>query len=169
MLIYHPMKDPFNCIYRVLCILHDIKTPQIPCDLVKILDFYIVFPHLLKDIELPKSLSKYKPILNRIKAPYENLSDAKQLMFDISIIQNQAINSMVAKGIFVKDDFIAGYLNLRNTYVQKKEIIELVAKAKFRKTEWYKILIEDLSKVPLLGERGLKKRTKLMEYRYDAT
>lgn len=169
MLIYHPMKDPFNCVYRVLCLLQDLKVQNVPYDLIKILDFYVVFPHLLKDIKLPKELIKYRPVLKEVKPPYENLPDAKQLMFDISIIQDQAINSMVAKGIFIKNDFISGNLNLRNTYIKRKEIVELIAKSKFRETSWYKILVNDLSKIPLLGSNGLKNRTGLMEYRYDAT
>ena len=90
-------------------------------------------------------------------------------MFDISIIQDQAINSMVAKGVFIKNDFISGNLNLRDTYIKRREIVELITKAKFRETSWYKILIDDLSKIPLLGGSGLKNRTGLMEYRYDAT
>lgn len=104
MLIYHPMKDPFNCIYRVLCILQDLKMQNVPYDLIKILDFYVVFPHLLKDIKLPRELIKYRSVLKEVPLPYENLPDARQLMFDISIIQDQAINSMVAKGVFIKND-----------------------------------------------------------------
>ncbi len=169
MLIYHPMKDPFNCIYRVLCILQDLKMQNVPYDLIKILDFYVVFPHLLKDIKLPRELIKYRSVLKEVPLPYENLPDARQLMFDISIIQDQAINSMVAKGVFIKNDFISGNLNLRDTYIKRREIVELITKAKFRETSWYKILIDDLSKIPLLGGSGLKNRTGLMEYRYDAT
>lgn len=167
MLIYHPMKDPFNCIYRMLCILQDIELSVISSDLIKILDFYIVFPHLLKDIKLPSNLSKHRKIFNNIKKPYENLPDARQLMFDISVIQDQVINSMIAKGVFVKDDFLHGNIKLHEFYIENTDIKDILVKAKFREEEWYNILINDLSKIPLLGADGLKNRTGLMEYRYD--
>ena len=55
MLVYHPIYDSYHCIFRILCILHDIQQVDIEVDLIRILDFYVLFPSRLKNIKFKNS------------------------------------------------------------------------------------------------------------------
>ncbi len=168
MLIYHPLKDANHCTFRMLSILNDIEVGEISFDLLRLLDFYMLFPHLLKDIApLPQHLSGYKKELKKIKEPYENLPLASKLLFDLYPIQEYCVTSLLAKGIIKEDNFkkvnlifVRGNLN--------NEILDLISTSKLKQEVWYKFLIEELPKINFYGTGGLKARTTLMEYRYDA-
>lgn len=166
MLIYHPLHDSSHCTYRMLCILHDLEQEEVPWDLLRILDFYVLFPHFLSTISLPEDLRAVKSTFRKIKPPYEHLPPKARLMFELGRIQDQTIKSLTAKGITEKGPYTLGRIKVREPLIPK-EVIQLIAGEKFRNTAWYKVLIGDVSKVSLKGERGLKDRSGLMEYKYD--
>lgn len=166
MLTYHPIHDPSHCIFRMLCLSHDIKDMNLSVDLARILDFYIVFPHTLKSLSLPRELLESKKVFKAIKEPYENLPTSSRLMFELSSIQDQAIKSLMAKGILEQSMLSSGYISTRNSMLPK-ELTSLIENSSFRQAEWYKALVNVVSKIPLKGIRGLKDRSGLLEYRYD--
>lgn len=167
MLTYHPIRDPSHCAFRLLCLMSDISDDEVFWDKLRILDFYILFPHLISKISLPKDMVKYKSKLKYVSKSYENLQTASQLMFELTKIQEQAIKSLVAKDIAMKEPFQSGKVKIQFSILPKR-IHKIIIKAKFRKEFWYSFLIEQLSEIPLKGSKGLKERTGLMEYRYDA-
>ena len=166
MLIYHPLKDPNHCTYRMLCILYDMDT-SISYDLLKLLDFYILFPHLLKTIRLPKYLLSDKKILNKVQEPYENLPLPSKILFELSSLQNSCIDSFLTKGIIDKEEFENGKIRL-NSKKLDLELLNLITNNCYKKEAWYIFLLEKLSKIYFNGKDGLKDRTKMMEYIYDS-
>jgi hypothetical protein len=88
-------------------------------------------------------------------------------MFELARIQDETVSSMIAKGLFEKKVFTQGRIKLRNALVSQ-ELIKLIEEANFRQSEWYDILINHISLIPLKGKNGLKDRSGLMEFRYDA-
>jgi len=48
MIIYHPAYDVNHCSYRILNILYAAKDNKVHCDMLKIVNFYYVYPHLLR-------------------------------------------------------------------------------------------------------------------------
>lgn len=165
--MYHPIHDSGHCIFRLLCLFSDLNKAEVPWDLIRILDFYILFPHLLSSVRLPSELRTHKPILKSVKQPYEHLPPASRLMFELARIQDETVSSMIAKGLFEKKVFTQGRIKLRNALVSQ-ELIKLIEEANFRQSEWYDILINHISLIPLKGKNGLKDRSGLMEFRYDA-
>lgn len=166
MLTYHPIHDPSHCTFRFLCLLEDVNTVEAPWDLLRILDFYTLFPHLLQKMRFPEELAPHRAHLRTIKAPYENLPPKAKLMFELGIIQDQAIKSLTAKGLVEFEPYLMGKIKLRRGLLPK-EIIALIHNAKFRGEDWYKFVVNFLPKVKLKGPEGLKARTGLLEYRYD--
>lgn len=166
MLTYHPIHDPSHCIFRLLCLMNDIKKEEVSWEQLKILDFYVLFPHFISDMRMPKELSGYRKMLKNISKPYENLPATSRLMFELGKIQERTINSMVAKGLVEKDVFLSGHIKVRFPMIPKK-IITSIEDAKFRKEEWYSFLTNLLVQIPTKGKDGIKDRTGLMEYRYD--
>lgn len=166
MLTYHPIHDPSHCIFRMLCLSHDVESEKVSVDLIRILDFYVLFPHALTSVSLPRDLLETKKIFKEIRVPYENLPTSSRLMFELSSIQDQALKSLMAKGILEQAEFSSGYISVRKP-VLPAEVLSLIDRSTFRKTEWYQALVNVISKIPLKGRGGLKDRSGLLEFRYD--
>ncbi len=166
MLTYHPAHDPSHCIFRILCLLKDINKSLVSVDLIKLLDFYVLFPHALKSLSLPKGNLGVTNNFKTIKEPYENLPSPSHLMFQLSLIQDQVIKSLFAKGILNQDTKSSDYIALNKDKIIDN-IAALIDDSAFRKEQWYQDLINIVAQIPLKGESGLKKRSGLMEYRYD--
>lgn len=168
MLVYHPMNDPYHCIYRILCILFDLKQENINLDLIRILDFYVLFPSRLKNIVLPQIYNSYKKIFKDISEPYENLPIDIKLLDGLKELQNNALKTLAAYNII--DSYC--YLNEDKIIFYKDNItqgmLSLINDSQIRQKDWYKILIEKISIIEFYGNKGLKYRTKLLEYQYDA-
>ncbi len=167
MLTYHPAHDPSHCIFRILCLSKDINESRALVDLIKLLDFYVLFPHVLKSLSLPKGNLSVTNNFKTIKEPYENLPESAHLMFQLSLIQDQAIKLLIAKGILNQDAQAFDHIELNKDKLPDN-IIALIDKSAFRKEQWYQHLINIVAQIPLKGKSGLKKRSGLMEYRYDA-
>lgn len=100
MLIYHPANDINHCLYRMLLILETTTARELNWNLFKLMDFYILFPHLLKSIApLPLSLKSYKESLREIPSPFEALPNSKRVLFDLEGIQNTSILNLLAKDL----------------------------------------------------------------------
>lgn len=166
MLTYHPIHDPSHCIFRMLCLLYDMKNKKIAIDLARILDFYVVFPHALKSLSLPRDLHETKSAFRAIRDPYENLPTSSRLMYELSSIQDQALKALMAKGLIEQSEMSSGYISIRKNMLPT-EINDLIQQSTFRATEWYKALITVIPEMPLKGKGGLKDRSGLLEYRYD--
>lgn len=166
MLTYHPIHDPSHCIFRMLCLFEDLGEEKNHIELIRILDFFVLFPYTVASMSLPRELSDAKKIFKEIEQPYENLPTPSRLMFELSAIQDQALKSLMAKGIVDNAELSAGFFSVRKTIVPV-EITKLITESTFRKAEWYKTLLGRIAKLPLKGKGGLKDRSGLMEYRYD--
>ena len=58
MIIYHPANDVNHCSYRILNILYATNNNKLHCDMLKIVNFYYVYPHLLKRMKsFPRPLN----------------------------------------------------------------------------------------------------------------
>ena len=168
MLIYHPVYDINHCIYRFLRILETSRHSSFAWDLFRLLDFYSVFPHLLKNIKpFPRELSAYKKVLNRIDAPYESMPNHQRVFHEILNIQNTAVHNLIAKNLITADAFC------KQVVQRSEENLPANLKANLDTdpviTEgWYRFLVDELPTIPLKEKMGLKQRSQLLEYRYDS-
>ncbi|EAQ5910900.1 hypothetical protein FEF66_23465, partial [Salmonella enterica] len=61
MLIYHPIFDANHCVFRTLLLLQEQSSCEIDIELFRLMDFYMLFPSLLKSIKpFPSELRSYK-------------------------------------------------------------------------------------------------------------
>lgn len=167
MLIYHQRNDIYHCTFRLLSILNIIGANDIEFARLKIIDFYIVFPHLISSIGFPKAkgISKIKKQVQTFTIPYENLPSARMLFSEMGDFQLQAIDILKAKRIV---DVTEEGIISKGEYFTSEEIQNLIIENNITSKQFYKDFIEVLMECPFYGDNGLKKRTGLMEYRYDA-
>lgn len=167
MLIYHPVYDLNHSLFRALMILETTEHPEIHLDLFRIIDFYTVFPHLIKEIKpFPMELRRYKKNINKIPEPYERIVNVKRVMFDLEAIQTTALQNLLAKGFIDLESFKSKKIQ-RSERKISLELAREVNENDTAKSEWFLMLVNDFSNIEIKGNAGLKSRTGLMEFRYD--
>jgi len=151
----------------MLCILDILKDKQVEFAKLQIIDFYFVFPHLAKDISLPRvtGSNDLRRIAKSFPLPYEKLPDTKSLFSEMGDFQIQAIHILRSKKVIIEND--AGLVSKGEAF-STDVISNLVLDNKYITAPFFTTLVNVFYQIPLLGEDGLKKRTDLMEYRYDA-
>lgn len=166
MIIYHHRNDVFHCIFRFLSIFSILDGKKIEYERLKIIDFYFAFPHLLASTTIPRSAgsSKIKKFAQTLSTPYENFPSNRILFSEIGDFQSQALDILRSKEILILDD---GWLNIGEVFF-REDIMRLVGDSRFTSTPIFKTLVTVFIACNLHGENGLKNKTGLMEYRYDA-
>lgn len=163
MIFYHPAYDVHHCIYRLLNILSHLTHGQIDKDTIRLIDFYYVYPHLLKNVTLPRAFSKYKKTINEYTEPFEITPNPKSLFFDLSRVQDSALSSLLQRSLINID---GNSIKLREAYLPNS-VIDAFKNDTFVDTTFFKCLIESFPKLRINGKDGFKERCGLMEYRYD--
>jgi hypothetical protein len=166
MLLYHQAYDIYHCVFRMLKILKYSAGKALEYDRLSILDFYLLFPHLIKDISVPQELVSEKTKFKRYASKYDFNGDPKFFFSRLRALQETALRVLVAKKIIAKEGFEDKKLNLNLDEIpsdMRKEIDKSITEY----SEVLSFLIDKLDVIELTGARGLKQRTGLLEYRYD--
>ncbi|PKR53326.1 ABC-three component system middle component 5 [Thalassospira marina] len=167
MLVYHPVYDVNHCLYRMLLVLEASAQEEFEWDTFKLMNFYLVFPHLLKDIKpLPAALSSYRKAINGIPNSYAEIPNPKRTLFDLSALQNMAASHLAAKSI-VNLDFHRLNIIRKEQYELSSKLQTCLHSDPVREQLWFKVITDELPLLDMRGKHGLKKRSGLMEYQYD--
>ena len=166
MLLYHPYKDSNHCIFRMLTIISEIEM-SIELEKLKVLDFYYLFPHFIKDLDSwPRDYLLYKKEAKLIPEPFEKTPNKKKLFFELEKIQNQAITKLSAREILSLDSVKNGFIRLNQLKISNN-LLSRIEKEKKKNATTVGLVSNCLSKFEWKGDHGLKKRSGLMEYKYD--
>jgi hypothetical protein len=167
-LTYHPGLDPYHSAFRILRILSKIEAGQLETDKIRILDFLLLFPHLLLEMRLPQ---KTKAQVRRlpIKAHSYSLTSSPRLVFTrIAALQHQAIRILATAGLLKIEE--SNHLVITKTAADiPPGLKNAVDERNRQESELIQTLARDIATIPLFGRDGLKARTNLMEFRYDPT
>ncbi|MBF0408966.1 MAG: hypothetical protein HQM10_16585 [Candidatus Riflebacteria bacterium] len=166
MITYHPARDVNHCAFRLISLLRDIEQNKTDWERLKLLDFYFLFPHFLVDITLPRNPILTKKELQKIEKPYEAITNPRKMLFELRALHNAAIRGLVAKGIINKELFLKNIIKLEIGKLPEK-LIGRIEENEKRATQWYRLIVNFLSKFPFNGKDGLKERSGLLEFRYD--
>lgn len=166
MIIYHPRNDIYHCVFRFIQIANMQDLQEFEFTRLRIYDLFFLFPHLIDEVKFPraKGVVAIKKQAICIPAPYESLPDKKRLFSGMSDYHIQAIQILLANRIFEETD---GKLRL-STGFYSTSVANLLDKNQSDKSDFFCKLFNIFNQIDLAGESGLKQRTGLMEYRYDA-
>lgn len=168
MLIYHPAYDINHSIYRILLVLNSSVHKEFHWDLLRLMDFYVLFPHLLKYISpFPSELKPYKKLINALPDAYESILNTKRILFELEPIQNTAIQNILAKDLIDFEKFQEGVVKQSDTALPN-ELFERLRTDAIIAEEWFRLIVDELPLLDFNGKSGLKSRSGLMEYKYDA-
>ena len=167
MLTYQPQCDPYNEIFRILSLLYFDKNKQFNLDVLKILDFYFLFPQFITDIKLPKEMVSYRSRFKKYENIYAVQDTKKQLFDNLDVYQCMAIDTLVAKKIINTKYYQKNIVFLNEQIDIAPYLDQQLEQRNSDNQELLDFLVNKLSSIHFLGENGLKARTGLMEYRYD--
>lgn len=162
MVIYHPAYDVHHCSYRLLHALIHADHAQVSRDSLRLIDFYYVYPHLLKRVQLPREFKKYSVAITAIAEPFEITPNPKALFFDLARIQDSALLALEQKSILSVNLSSVG---LRSENIPSS-LVEHFERDEFSKSDFFKALVGIFPILRLDGVNGFKSRSGLMGYRY---
>jgi hypothetical protein len=166
MLLYTPAYDPYHCALRILSILHAIYPAHLEKEKLSILDAYLAIPSLLNEFKCPQNFIKKRNKVLPKPSPYNQYYDPQKLFDKISRIQDSTLRNLASIDLIslekLRDNVI-----LLNIEKIEDTLQEAISNTHSIKPDLFEFLTHDLSTIDLLGPNGLKKRSGLMEYRYD--
>ncbi|WP_074634639.1 ABC-three component system middle component 5 [Sulfitobacter pontiacus] len=168
-LTYNEAFDPYNAIFRIIR-LNDacLFSEKTSFDMLRILDFYLLFPFRIQGISLYAEDVSWRSISRSYEwmVPYGGMPDDRVIFDRMEPFQRAAVSSLAKAGhvsteewaldevLFLKDSMPDTMTTrVRTSNHQMADIIEILCSMRER--------------YPLLGKKGLKARSKLMEFRYD--
>jgi hypothetical protein len=167
MLTYHPAFDLYNAIFRFLRLLEPMRNRTVELERLRILDFYLLFPFLLRDIQFPASAIKYRKHFKKGPSEYENISDPKRLFARLEPYQLAALQSLAAYSLIEKQLLKEG--NIRRTSSELPSELQAAIASRNNNSIEIQLLSGPLTEIDLYGKSGLKHKSDLFEYRYDLT
>ena len=168
-LSFEPAYDAYCTIFRLMRMRAVIRrVERVPLLQLRILDFYLQFPCFIGTIRLKPEQMKFKKLAKEYSGtrPYGRLSD-KRVMFDrMRTCQEAAAHTLVAKGYFERADFEVGQMRPSSQHAP----LQLTARVDEINEEERDLieLLEQIATYRLDGDGGLKDRSGLAEFRYDA-
>lgn len=167
MLVYHSAFDMYHCVYRMIQLLSNLKHDFVELERLRIWDYYLAFPNEMAKIKFERDNKDIKNLFPDKYNPYEVVLDGKIIFEKMKPYQLVAIKTLASHGLIDKN-----YLSEnRVTKIEEKfskNILEQFEPLSDRENNIIKIMTTYFYNMPLYGEKGLKDRTNLLEYRYDA-
>lgn len=163
--------DPFHAIFRTFSLLQFGVGINPEINRVRIFDFYLCFPQLINSFEGARDIAGFIKAKNKTKAhypdnPYLTLPPPKQLFQRMEQHQLAGLNTLAALG-FLDSDAFQKEIVTKSTKMPTDRLLADVTKFIQSNSELFE-LIGLMAQLPLSGPNGLKKRSDLEEFRYDA-
>lgn len=172
MLVYNQAFDVYHCVYRMVSILSYFdRGDSVELDRLRIWDYYFLFPHEVQQIRLKRDEKDIKALIqNVIKAkenPYNQLIDGRKVFEKIRPYQMNALKCLVSYGIINSDYLTTNRIQKVSPELLKKHE-ERFVKMKETERNVMKLMTSHFYLMSMYGDYGLKQRTGLLEYKYDA-
>lgn len=169
-LSYQPAFDPYHAVYRLLRICRSVLAGKsLHDDHMRILDFYLLFPFRIDEIRLKKPHQRFKKLARQFSAakPYGELPEDKVLFGRMQPLQTAAFDTLATNNLIDTSLYQTGTIRPTDNSINPALAQRLDAD-NTNQADLMNFLATLATEYELLGTDGLKDRTKLMEYRYDA-
>lgn len=166
MLVYHPFMDINHGILRAFVLRKCVITDSFDFDYWRIVDFFFVFPHKIDAINVPRVLSSRKRGFRKYYSKYNDIPFPREFLARSSGLHHAISTVLAAKGFLKPEPLNIKQLVWTNE-TWPKPLDELVEEQASENQEVLEFLRDLCSLVPFGGADGIKKRTELMEFRYD--
>nr|WP_306466127.1 ABC-three component system middle component 5 [Corallococcus exiguus] len=164
---YHPAFDQHHAAFRLLRLIVAIAPQSVELDKLRILDFYLLFPHLLPEARLPQALKARARKLGEEANQYSLPAMPEAVFKQMAPIQAQGVRLLLSVGLSSVEQTDDTRVR-RSEMPIPPEISEAISKRNSEQASLMTLLTKDVASIPLRGKNGLKDRSGLMEFKYDA-
>jgi hypothetical protein len=169
-LTYQAAFDPFHAVFRIVRLTPIIAAPTVVLqDVVRILDFYLLFPFRINELRLNPGHKKYKKLYERYESsrPYGDQPDSRSLFERMQPMQSAAQETLAAQNILEPRLLAEHKIQLIVENVPP-ELATRAEEVNQREADLIEFLAVLATEYELMGANGIKARSGLMEFRYDA-
>jgi hypothetical protein len=168
-LIFQPALDPYHAMFRLFRLFPILKGTALPRDHVRILDFYLLFPFLISTIRLSREGQHFKKLARKYAnlKPYGHQPEGPLLFERMDAMQNAAFDTLAFNSFLKKESLAADRVVVADKMLPI-DVSQRVIELNDDQSDLLEFLQSLAKEYSLLGENGLKARTGLKEYRYDA-
>ncbi len=167
MLIYHSAFDMYHSVFRMIQLLSNLKQDYVELERLRIWDYYLAFPNEMTKIRYEKSNNDIRNLFPNKPNPYEVVLDGKIIFEKMRSYQLTAIKTLASHGLIDKNYLSENRVTKINTTLTNELLVNFDPLSE-RENNIIKIMTTYFHVMPLYGDGGLKDRTNLLEYRYDA-
>ncbi|WP_438712054.1 ABC-three component system middle component 5 [Aquimarina muelleri] len=161
MILYQPIFDPYHCSYRLLLLMNNLNGVEIEIDRLKIYDFIFLYPSFLHKMSLPQAFTYIRKTIKVNE--YNNINSEKIVFSQLNKMQNISLNELASTSLIDTDRLKEGYVKKSNLKLPDS-VLGLMVNQKAEKINILSFINNELNR---LGITELKKRTGLIEHRYD--
>lgn len=164
---YHPAFDAGHATFRFSRLKLGLGLTVIEFDKLRILDFYLLFPHRAAAVRLAQSDLAARSLAKQTErnAGYSTMPSDPVLFGRMEPAQIAAVQTMATSGALDEEALVEGIVKFEP--FEAPEDLELRVVAANAENPQALEIVKTLSAYPLLGSGGLKDRSGLLEYRYD--
>lgn len=169
-LSYQPAFDPYHTMYRFIRILVALgDATSLLVDHARILDFYLLFPFRIAHIRLTPQHRRFRSASRTFeeRRPYGNQPEDVLIFDRMKPMQLAALDTLATKGIIDPKCLQRGIV-IRTETPLPSDLSARVNGANVADSVLMEMIVALATQYSLLGRDGLKDRTGLLEYRYDA-
>jgi ABC-3C biological conflict system middle component len=168
-LVFQPALDPYHATFRLFRLFPILKGTALSRDHVRILDFYLLFPFLISSVRLSREGQHFKKLARKYAnlKPYGQQPEGALLFARMDAMQNAALDTLAFNSFLEKEALTMDQVVITNK-MPPREVSQRAVELNEQQADLLEFLQSLATEYPLLGEGGLKARTGLKEYRYDA-
>ena len=171
MILYNNAFDLYHTIFRMLHLLSKIEDDKvIEIDRIRIWDYYLLFTNEIFNINPIRNKKEYNQLLKELNIkknnPYQQIYDQRKTLEKIKPYQLSALNCLASYNIIDKEYLLKEEVKI-NSFDLLKGYIQSVGDLSDREKNIITIMTSFFRDISLIGNDGLKKRSNLMESKYD--
>jgi hypothetical protein len=142
----------------------------IEIDRIRIWDYYLLFTNEIFNIKPIRNKKEYNQLLKKLNIkknnPYQQIYDQRKTLEKIKPYQLSALNCLASYNIIDKEYLFKEEVKI-NSFDLLKGYIQSVGDLSDREKNIITIMTSFFRDISLIGNDGLKKRSNLMESKYD--
>jgi hypothetical protein len=150
--------------FRYLLLLEQHPSKSMHVDTLRIVDLYFMFPYLLRDFEFPRGAGKAGRVLAGESSKYNRLPSPRLFLHQLRGLSSIALTSLAGRTLLNPERLKAETAERTASTIP----VDLFASVTASEMALAEFLSTNIATISLSGRDGLKKRSGLMEFRYDA-
>ena len=170
MITFQPALDPHHTIFRILRLSVGLsQSLPLEIDKVRIIDYYLAFPFRASAFQFRRGQSALRRAVETYEnvRPYGGFPDDRDLFLRMRPVQTVAFETLAARGL-IDPDALKQRMLLSGDASIPEPLFKRIVEANSEQNDLITVLTAICETNQLLGSDGIKQRSGLMEYRYDA-